>query len=113
MKIQTISKQNFNGQMIIVDRFGKVANKGTQKVILEQLGASVFDLRRMIAQKKFNLYISRNQIDYIDICANKTPAGIIKGETTKYSLHKSTLNNIIKCAEKTITEYETYMQKHV
>ena len=113
MKIQTISKLNFNGKMIIVDSFGKVANAETQRSVLAQLGSAVPELRKLIAPKPFDLFVSRRPVDYIDINANKTYAGVRRRETTPYSLHKSTLNQIVQIAKSSIQEYESFLQKHV
>lgn len=113
MKVQPISKQNFDGKLLIVDKFGKKPSTEIQKSILAQLGSTVCDLKHLIAPKPFDLFVSRRPIDYIDISANKTFAGAARGETTVYSLHKSTLNQIVQIAKSSIEEYEKYIQKHV
>ena len=113
MKIDTFSTQNYTGKLVIVDKFGKEANPALKRELLSQLGSTVPELKQLISPKNFNLFISRRQIDYISINANKTYAGVARGETTFRSLHKSILNKIVEVAKSSILEYEKHMQKHV
>lgn len=113
MKIVSVDKSKFEGKVVIVDSCGKKADNVLQKQIVAQLGSTVFELQDLIRPKTFDIFISKNGNDYIGVNANKTYAGIIRGETDYKSVHKSLLNTVIAVAKESISEYESFMQKNV
>ncbi len=114
MQIPAINNgQNFNGNLIFVDRFGKKAKPELQRSVIAQLGVTISELRRLIAPKQFDLFICRDSNDVISVNANKTYKGVVRRDINYYSLHKSTLDKIVQVAKSSINEYESYLQKHV
>lgn len=113
MITQPVSSQNFNGNLVFVDKYGRKADAVLTKEILSQLGSAYNELKILILPKPFDLFISKSKIDYIDVNANKTYKNIHKDRRNFYSLHKSTLNKIVQVAKTSIKEYESFLQKNV
>ena len=113
MLVKQVTPQNFNGNLVFVDRYGRKANPELTKALVSQLGSTVSELRSIITPKPFDLFISKDKPDYISINANKSYRGVLQGETNFYSLHKSTLNNIVQVAKNSTKEYENFLQKNV
>lgn len=110
---QINSTQNFNGRLLIVDKYGKIANYGIQKEVLAQLGNTAPKLKSLIAPKHFDLFISKGSTDYLSINANNSYIGVLRGDINFYSLHKSILDKIVQVARTSIQEYEKFIQKNV
>lgn len=111
MKTEVLSAVSFNGKIVFIDNFGKVATGDYQRNLIAQLGSAMPELRRIITPKPFDLFITRRGNDYIGVNANKTYRGVLRGDIDFRSIHKSTLNNIVEVAKSSISDYEKFAQK--
>ncbi len=111
MRTEVISPLAFNGKLVFVDSFGKNATGDYQRGLIAQLGSTVPELRRVIAPKNFDLFISRKGHDYIGVNANKTYRGVVRGDVDFRSVHKSMLNSIVEIAKSSVSDYEKFAQK--
>lgn len=61
MKVQNVSNQNFKGNVVFINRYGKVANKAMREE-LTKLSADMPTLDKLVASKPYDLYISEKDM---------------------------------------------------
>ena len=108
MELNIISSQIFTGSLVFIDRNGKKAAGKTKADFIARLGVTVPQLRALIVQKPFDLFVSQKGNDYIGINANKTYNGVARKNIQFFALHKSMLDKIVETAKKSIEEYEKF-----
>ena len=108
MNVKGISSQNFSGNVVFIDRYGKVANKAMREE-LTKLGADLPKLDDIVSKKSYDLFIAEKDAKdswLLNISTHKEPKGV-----RKYYIAKTLSYYLTEAAQEVMEAYEGLAKK--